>query len=152
MDSGLCCMGLWPQNNDGSFPEACATSNAGPTNPGAWTDVFPTASLVEHEWQTHGTCSGLTADVYLGDARQAFKSVAVPASVQGAANGSMMTPQAIVDAFQKANPSFPAGSIALSCGNNQLTAVEVCLTKGLKAETCQGVRSCRANVVKIAGK
>ena len=41
------------------------------------------------------------------------------------------------------------GSFALSCGNNRLTAVEICLTKDLRPETCEGVRSCRANVVKV---
>ena len=28
-------------------------------------------------------------------------------------------------------------------------AVEICLTKDLRPEACQGVRSCRANVVKV---
>jgi ribonuclease T2 len=61
----------------------------------------------------------------------------------------MQPPAAIIDLFAQSNPSFPAGSIALSCGNNYLTAVEVCFDKSLNPTACRAVRSCRANAVKI---
>jgi ribonuclease T2 len=37
----------------------------------------------------------------------------------------------------------------VSCGNNYLTAIEVCLDKSLHPVPCTGIRSCRANTVRI---
>ncbi len=145
---GFIVHGLWPQNGDGSYPEHCG-SRRGPTNPEAWADVIPNAGLVRHEWETHGTCTAYDADTYFGVVRKAFREVKVPAAFAAIDHEVMMPPVAIIDAFAKANPTFPVGSIAVSCGNNRLTAVEVCLAKDLSPEACSGVRSCRANVVKI---
>ena len=60
-----------------------------------------------------------------------------------------MPPEEILGLFTKANPSIPRTSFALSCGNNFLTAIEVCLTKQLQPTTCGPIRSCRANTVRI---
>ena len=142
---GFVVHGLWPQDSNGNYPEDCSDA-PGPTNPASYTDIIPTVSLIAHEWQTHGTCSGLGADTYFADIRKAFQAVKIPAGVGSA---SSVTPDQFLATFQSANSSYPAGSIALSCGNNRLTAVEVCLTKDLQPEACQGVRSCRANVIQI---
>src|SRR5579872_3051728 len=58
---GFVVHGLWPQNTDGTYPENCSSA-PGPANPSQYIDVIPTASLVQHEWATHGTCSGLAPD------------------------------------------------------------------------------------------
>ncbi|HEY0796958.1 MAG TPA: ribonuclease T, partial [Acidisarcina sp.] len=142
---------LWPQNEDGTYPEDCSDA-AGPANPRAYTDIIATASLVEHEWQTHGTCSGLSADAYFAEVRKAFAAVKVPGDVGAGGGGASEAPDQLVADFARANPGFPSGSIALSCGNNRLTAVEVCLSKSLQPESCVGVRSCRANVVQVTPK
>ena len=145
---GFIVHGLWPQSVDGSYPEHCG-SRPGPRDPYAWSDVMPNRGLLRHEWETHGTCTAYDADAYFGIVRKAFREVQVPASFVATDHEVRMTPEAIVDAFAAANPTFPAGSIALSCGNNRLTAVEVCMTTDLRPMACSGVRSCRANVVKI---
>lgn len=149
---GFVVHGLWPQNTDGTYPENC--SNApGPTDPASFTDVLPTVSLIEHEWTTHGTCSGLAADAYFTTIRRAFQEVHIPAAFTAAhQSATMMTPDAILSQFAAANPSFPAASFALSCGSNYLTAIEVCTDKSLHPEACQGVRTCRANQVKITSR
>lgn len=144
---GFVVHGMWPQDSNGDYPEDCSDA-PGPTNPQSYLDIFPTASLVQHEWQTHGTCSGMSADAYFGSIRQAFGEVKIPASIGAGGSGSM-APDALISQFAQANPSFPPGSIAVSCGNNRLTALEVCLTKSLQPESCQGVRSCRASVIGI---
>ena len=145
---GFVVHGLWPQNEDGTYPENC--SNApGPANPQQYINIIPTVSLIEHEWQTHGTCSGLAPDVFFQTAGNAFHEVKLPPQIDGATQPISLSPDAIINAFASANPSFPAGSIALSCGNNYLTAVEVCLSKSLAPEACQSVRSCGATSVKI---
>ena len=145
---GFVVHGLWPQNDDGSYPERCSTA-AGPANPQQYTNLLPTVSLVEHEWVTHGTCSGLAPDAYFGEIGTAFHEIRIPAAFVNASQPMKVPPSAIVGQFQAANPSLPPGSIAISCGNNFLTAVEVCLSKTLQPEVCQNVHSCGATVVKV---
>jgi ribonuclease T2 len=142
---------MWPQDANGDYPEDCSDA-PGPSNPQQFTDLIPTASLVEHEWQTHGTCSGMAADAYFAAIRKAFAGVKIPAGIGGGSDGDGVAPGDLIARFANANPSFPQGSIALSCGNNRLTAIEVCLTRDLQPESCQGVRSCRANAMKVTPK
>lgn len=145
---GFVVHGLWPQNNDGTYPEDCSDA-PGPANPEADTDLQPTASLVEHEWEAHGTCSGLSADAYFGLIRRARAKVRIPAAFIGPTQRRSEAPEDILDQFTQINLGIPRASFALSCGNNYLTAVEACFDKNLKPALCEGVRSCRANSVRI---
>ena len=140
--------GLWPQNNDGSYPQHCSDA-PGPANPATYSDIYPEAGLLEHEWSTHGACSGLSPDAFFSTARNAFRSVKIPAELSRLSSQTSMPPGEILGLFTDANPALTRASLALSCGNNYLTAVEVCLDKGLHPVACPNVRSCRANVVKI---
>jgi ribonuclease T2 len=139
--------GLWPQNNDGGYPENCA--NAPAPDGSAFNDIYPDAGLLQHEWRTHGVCTGLSADTFFSAARAALRSVAIPPAFNNLDHQTSMTPDDILSSFTAANPSIPRASLALSCGNNYLTAVEVCLDKTLHPIACGPIRSCRANIVRI---
>jgi ribonuclease T2 len=145
---GFVVHGLWPQNYDGSYPQHCG-QKPGPTNPQADTDIMPTVGLVEHEWETHGTCTGLSADSYFAQMHQAYQAVQIPATIGSGSDPQGVPPSQLLARFAAANPDYPADSFALSCGNNRLTAIEICLGKNLRPQSCRGVRSCRANVVKV---
>jgi ribonuclease T2 len=140
--------GLWPQNSNGTYPQDCS-AEPGPRDPDAFSDIYPDAGLLTHEWRTHGTCSGLSPDAFFTLARNAFHSVAIPPALSKLERQVSMPPAQILDLFTAANPSIPRSSLALSCGNNYLTAVEVCLDKTLHSIACGPVRSCRANTVRI---
>jgi ribonuclease T2 len=140
--------GLWPQNTDGTYPEHCSDAS-GPANPGQYSDIFPDAGLLAHEWSTHGTCSGLSPDAYFQLARRAFQSVHIPQQLASVQSQIQLAPGAILTDFAQANPSIPTDDMALSCGNNFLTAVQVCFDKNLNATSCSSVKTCRANVVKV---
>ena len=140
--------GLWPENKNGSYPENC--SNApGPANPAQYEDIYPDPGLLQHEWKTHGTCSGLGPDAFFSAARTAFHSVRIPASLSSLRSPTSLPPNQILASFVSANASIPRSSLALSCGNNYLTAVEVCFDKSLHPVACGTIRSCRANTVRI---
>jgi ribonuclease T2 len=143
--------GLWPQNNDGGYPENCASAHgpSNPPDPSAFADIYPDAGLLQHEWRTHGACTGLSADAFFSAARAAFRSVTIPPAFNNLDHQTSMTPDEILSSFTAANPSVPRASLALSCGNNYLTAVEVCLDKNLRPIACGSIRSCRANVIRI---
>lgn len=140
--------GLWPQNNDGSYPENC--SNApGPRDPSTFADIYADTGLLEHEWRTHGTCSGLSPDAFFSTARSAWRSVVIPRKLAALSRQTSMSPNEIMDLFMVDNPRIPRESLAVSCGNNYLTAVEICLDKTLRPIQCGPIRSCRAVIVRI---
>jgi ribonuclease T2 len=140
--------GLWPENGNGSYPQSCSNAR-GPADPSKYSDLYADPGLLQHEWQKHGTCSGLSPDDYFSAARKAFQSVTIPSQLTGLTSQISMAPEDILGLFTQANPGIPRASLALSCGNNSLTAVEVCLDKSLQPTSCSGVRSCSANVVRI---
>jgi ribonuclease T2 len=140
--------GLWPENTNGTYPEDCSSA-AGPTNPGQYSDIYPDQSLLAHEWKTHGTCSGLAANAYFNAERQALHSVAIPTQLASLKSQISLTPTQIITDFTQANPGIAAGDVVVSCGNNRLTAVEICLTKDLKATSCGAVKTCKATTVKV---
>jgi ribonuclease T2 len=144
---GFVVHGLWPQNNNGTYPQNCG-SRPGPTD-ADWQGLMPTASLAQHEWQTHGTCTPYDAATYFGLIRKAFNEVKIPADFNGNTQPASEPPAAIIGDFAKSNATFPSGSIAVSCGNNALTAMEFCFDKNLNPEACQSVKACGANTVKI---
>jgi ribonuclease T2 len=140
--------GLWPQNTNGTYPQNCGTS-PGPSDPSKYADIYPDPGLLQHEWKTHGTCSGLSPDAYFTAARQAFQSVTIPPTLANLNHQISLPPAKILNLVIDTNPSLTRESLALSCGNNFLTAVEVCLDKSFHPTSCGPIRSCRANTVKI---
>lgn len=145
---GFILHGLWPQENSGKYLENCSAA-PGPTNPSTYTDLCPDPGLLQHEWKTHGTCSGLGPDAYFTLARTVVHSVRIPATLVQLHQQISLPPGKIIALFQKANPNFPATSLTISCGNNHLTAVEVCMNKSGQVVACGPIRSCRANTIRI---
>ncbi|MEO6815828.1 MAG: ribonuclease T2 [Edaphobacter sp.] len=140
--------GLWPQNNSGPYLENCSDAS-GPRDASDYSDIYPDTGLLRHEWKTHGTCSGLAPDAFFNLARQAVQSVAIPTELSSLDHQISLPPNQILDLFTKSNPDIPRESLALSCGNNYLTAIEVCMSKTLKPTACGQIRTCRANTVRI---
>lgn len=145
---GFVVHGLWPQYANG-YPENCSTA-PGLADPLRMADIMPDTGLVAHEWTTHGTCSGLDADSYFKLVRQAFGSVKVPAPLKTPTQGFSITPQELKEKFVAANPRLKTENLAVSCGNNYLTGIEVCFDKQLQPRGCKGIRDCRANTIKVA--
>lgn len=140
--------GLWPQNANGTYPQDCSGA-PGPTNPSQFSDLYPDTGLLEHEWRTHGTCSGLSPNDFFNAARNAFHAINIPPKLSHLNHPISLPPIQILQLFTDSNPSIPSSSLVLSCGHNYLTAVEVCLDKQLHPTACGQVRSCRANSVRI---
>jgi len=144
---GFVVHGLWPQYVDG-YPENCSTA-PGLANPSEMEDIMPDTGLVAHEWSTHGTCSGLDAESYFRLLRRAFTSIRVPEKFVAARENFLIAPGEVKREFVQASPSFSTEDLTISCGNNYLTAVSLCMTKDLKPTACQNLRDCRANVIRV---
>lgn len=145
---GFILHGLWTQNNDGTYPVFCS-EEAGPAHPEENLDITPDLALLKHEWAKHGTCSALGPQRFFALEHQAFHALKIPEEFAHIDHEISLTPGVILGLFAKANPSYPEGSILLSCGRNHLTAIEACFSKDLHPIACQGLRTCHANSVRI---
>lgn len=147
---GFVVHGLWPENDDGSHPQDCA-----PAQPVAQPTVehmlaiMPSRGLIQHEWATHGTCSGLGAQDYFAAIEKAFRQVQIPPEYRAPAQAIQSRPADIEQKFAAANHA-PMGDFRVSCSNSELGAVEVCLTKDLQYRQCSSrLRDCRAPQVTV---
>jgi ribonuclease T2 len=151
---GFVTHGLWPQNNDGSYPVFCS-ERQGPLHPEQNLDITPDRSLLQHEWSKHGTCTTLAPNDFFALEHRAFRSLAIPKLFGGLDHEVLLQPAEILGLFAKANPSFPAGSILVSCEDKRLTAIEACFAKdGRTPMACRGLRGCGTLVIRVtpAGK
>ena len=138
--------GLWPQYERG-FPRNCQVP-APRLNRAVMTsmlDLMPAPRLVYHEWDSHGTCSGLAAEAYFDLVRKARAAVKVPDSFVAPKATLTVSPDQVEDAFVKANPGLSRAGIAVTCGGTRLGEVRICLGKDLKFRDCGEIdrRACR---------
>jgi ribonuclease T2 len=142
--------GLWPQYERG-FPENCRVPS--PRIPRSLVDtmldLMPSPRLVFHEWDSHGTCSGLSADAYFDTIRRARTEIRIPAQYQSIAEPLTVDPKEVAKAFVDANPGLHREAITVICDGKRLTGVRICMTKELRFRDCaEASRSfCRAGSV-----
>ncbi len=146
---GLIVHGLWPQMDSGRGPENCGIQ-PGPANPNALLDIMPTTYLIQHEWTTHGTCSGLTADQYFGLMRTAFTNFHAPAELQQPRRQTAVSPDELKQDIVTANQGMSANEIALVCRGRFLNEVEICVTKDGHPRPCGAVTECQTPTMLIA--
>ncbi len=138
--------GLWPQFEQG-YPQACQPSSPVPQDiVQAMLPIMPSPGLIQHEWDAHGTCSGLDQKAYFNLIQSAYGSVHVPQDYAQPLQQVIQTPSQILDQFGAANPSFTRDSFRLGCSGRYLSEVRICMTKELKGRACSAdVRdNCRA--------
>lgn len=145
---GFVVHGLWPQRERG-FPLACPTREPQPSQAeiSSMLDLFPTSGLARHEWRQHGTCSGLSARHYFDLMRAAVGRVSIPRTLPVRRDGTVQ-PAAVETAFINANPGLTREAVAVSCGDDLLTEVRVCLDRNLSFRPCPEIdrRACRRDV------
>lgn len=151
---GFVLHGLWPQYRDGYGPQHCSAGEEPDAATIARTLAFmPSRHLIEHEWATHGTCSGLGAAEYFAVADRAFASVRIPAPLRAPQRPPALDAGAIVDAFVGANPGLRESMLSVQCRDgHELSEVRVCLDRdSLAPRACGGrVRNtCRYGTLTI---
>ena len=102
---GFLVHGLWPQNNDGSYPSDCSTTRPAPGNPSSISDIMP-PEIIQHEWEKHGTCSGLSGDAYFDLIRKAFNSITIPDRFRSPSSSFTTRPKQLKQEFEKTNPKL----------------------------------------------
>src|SRR5579872_2909611 len=134
---GFVLHGLWPQYAAGGYPQDCATSATLTAEAARIArTLYPSARLVEHEWERHGTCSGLDALSYFRMADHALGAVRIPARFAAPAADQQLDAEAIRSEFTAANPGMPANAVTVSCSRGELAEVRVCLSRALEPRAC----------------
>ncbi len=146
--TGFTVHGLWPQRNDGSYPVNCRTTQPAPTNPESMAGIMP-PEIIEHEWQQHGTCSGLSGDDYFALIRKLYKAVSVPDRLKAPSASSTLAAKELKQLFEQSNANLTDASIAVQLRGNYLSAVELCESKSTSPApvACSGIRDANGTFV-----
>ncbi len=138
--------GLWPQYVRG-YPSYC--QKPAPRIERALVDsmldLMPSPGLVYHEWNRHGTCTGLPAQRYFDAVRKARAAVKVPPNYLALTQPMTVKPGEVADAFLKANPGLKPADMAVACDKTRITEVRICLNKDFSFRDCAEVvrHACR---------
>jgi ribonuclease T2 len=142
--------GLWPQYEQG-FPSFCLVPapRLDRAIVGSVLDLMPSPRLIFHEWDRHGTCSGLSQHAYFETVRKARAVVKIPPDFIELDNPITLKPDDVVAAFVKANPGLSRASLAVACDSKRLSEVRVCLNKDFSFRDCAEVtrRACKRDTI-----
>jgi ribonuclease T2 len=141
--------GLWPQYDKG-FPEACQVPapRLDRRIVESMLDLMPSRTLIYHEWDAHGTCSGLSQRDYFDAIRKAHAAVTIPPQYVQPQVPLTVTPQEVIDDFVKANAALSSAGIDLDCNRTRLREVRICLSRDLHFRDCTNKRdACRTDKV-----
>lgn len=125
---GFVVHGIWPQYKNGTWPANCQTNQPAPTDTSPVANIMP-QDILQHEWEKHGTCSGLSGNDYFALIRKVFDSVKIPSQFASPSQSFTLRPPALKKDFEQSNPSLADPDIAIQLNGKYLSAVEICLTK-----------------------
>jgi ribonuclease T2 len=144
--------GLWPQTEQG-YPSPSNCQVPAPRLPRAiansMLDLMPSPRLVFHEWDYHGTCTGLSGTQYFDTVRKARGAVTIPEEYRSIAEPLTVKPADVAAAFIRVNAGLKSDALQISCDGKRLTGIRICMNKDLSFHDCAEVsqRSCRAGTV-----
>lgn len=130
--------GLWPQYEQRGWPQNCSTERVDEATADAMINIMPSPKLILHEWQKHGTCSGLSAKDYFEEASEAYHKIRIPQQYQAPTQRVTFDPAVMRRDFGAANPELGEQGFAVVCSGNGrfLQEVRACLTKDLAGRAC----------------
>jgi len=136
-DFGWSLHGLWPQYHRG-YPSFCQTTQRQPSrkDTNAMTDIMGSSGLAWHQWKKHGSCTGLDGASYLDLSRTAYNTIKRPPVFRKLDKTVRVPASVIEEAFIKANPTLDPDMITVTCKNDWVQEVRVCLSKSLEPVPC----------------
>jgi len=138
-DRGLVVHGLWPQMQTGRTPSCSGTSRVPPQLVEKMLAIMPTARLVQHEWEEHGACSGMSMADYIDTTARAFSRIRIPKALRAPASPISTTVAALEKQFSDANPGLKGNQMAIICDQEtrtEVSEIRICLDKELNFRAC----------------
>jgi ribonuclease T2 len=136
---GFILHGLWPESAGRRAPPAwCgAPSKVPPAVVARHLCVTPSAQLIQHEWQKHGTCGWSGPARYLRAGTALFGALRFPD--MNALSRAEPTAGDVRRAFAAINPGLPTSAIRIKANRRQwLREVEICLNQDFRPHACTG--------------
>jgi ribonuclease T2 len=129
--------GLWPVYNQG-FPSYCSTEAMSYDLINEYPGVYPNDFLYTHEWEKHGTCTGLDPEEYISVSQQLKDSVIIPATFDSPEESFRINAGEIVKAFAQKNPDYSMDSFSAFCSEPEglLLEIYVCYSKDGQPTGC----------------
>jgi ribonuclease T2 len=149
--TGFIVHGLWPEAAVGKSPESCGAAKPVPKPVVDFVlqDML-SAGLVQHEWATHGICTGLNPFDYFSSIVQARAAVQIPVQITSIEDQIREGPQQIETQFAGANPSFPRAAFRTSCPRGAFQEERICFDKSLKPRACtESVGECAVPAIVV---
>ncbi|WP_308916423.1 ribonuclease T2 [Jannaschia sp. LMIT008] len=137
--------GLWPQYERG-WPAHCPTVERAPSgsDTAALADLYGTSGSAWHQWNKHGTCSGLAASDYYALSRRAYDTVTRPPLLRELDRAVTLPAAVVEDAFLEVNPDLSADGLTVTCREGRIREVRICLDRMLSPRRCGAdvIRDC----------
>lgn len=145
---GFVVHGLWPQ-----MP-SCEVGAAGEVPERVVSEmlpIMPSRRLITHEWERHGSCSGLGAEGYFSRTREAYARVVIPPSLRAPTEEQTLDHETLVGLFFASNPGLPRESLAVRCGHGTLSEVRLCMDTALAFIPCDedSLRACTRSSLRL---
>lgn len=129
--------GLWPNHERPPHPRNCGPRSRLPSGlVSQMLPIMPSAALIQHEWNSHGTCSGLSPSDYFSAVRTSFRLVTIPEPYRQPSSDLRVPGNEIRRNFQRSNAQFPASSFRFDCAGQYLREARICLDKNLRPRAC----------------
>jgi len=147
--------GLWPQYHRG-WPQFCdaGVARLPEALPASIVDsmlnIMPSRDLVRHQWNKHGTCTGLGPEEYFALTRRLHDGIRIPARYVEPARSIEVSVRQIVADFVSTNRGLTPAMISVDCGNRRDTArlaeLRICFSRDGALAACgdNERRQCRA--------
>lgn len=134
---GFVLHGLWPQHESG-YPENCSGQRLPDEVRDKYAPLFPSRTLIGHEWRKHGTCSGLAPAAYFALSERLKTQLVIPTAYRQPAAPVRTTHREFYSAFKGVNANLPADSVLPFCsgGGRFLREIHACSDKGGRARSC----------------
>jgi ribonuclease T2 len=134
---GFVLHGLWPQYDRG-YPSDCSTVKLQENVKAQFPNLYPSEKLYDHEWEKHGTCSGLTPEGYLALSKKLRDSIAIPAPYKAPEQPIRVTSTRLKQDFVASNPSLSESSLAAYCSGSGrfLQELYVCFSTDGRPTSC----------------
>ncbi len=136
--------GLWPERAQGRAPASCKGGELSLTDvqQRSLRDIMPDEGLRQHEWKTHGRCSGLDGESYFARTERFFRAVKWPDTLKPAGRDNLLERDALQREMLRLNPAIPARGLVLRCERNGrpplLSEIRICLSPAGKPVECAG--------------
>ena len=135
---GFAVHGLWPNGPGKAHPRYCGQpSLVDAATLRASLCMTPSAWLLQHEWEAHGTCGWATPRSYFAEARALRAALVVPDLAPPP--GGAMTAGALRGAFVARNPGMRRNELEVDVnGAGRLQEVLVCYDLAFRLAACHG--------------